>query len=771
MEAVCYTLPYGTLCPDTIIQENSMKKLHSALLAAALVAPCSLLADVIDPADYAKTFDIKFAGYAGTTELTDFPALIRLSAARNSFDYAKCAADGSDLRFSDSDGNLIPHEIDTWNPNGESTVWVKVPTLTHTTVIRAFYGYRGAGQPPAVTATDVWTNGYVGVWHMSAAALTDSQQDSTNNRKNLATNPDYRSGMECGVGGAVGHAVKQGKGGVNTGGFSVGDSDGVFDGFNAATLELWTFQTAYVSRNSYLFNKQLPGNNTQAYNFQQRAASTEGRICAYFYKTNSTSTTIGNGDIWQGNSTLGTPLNEWTHQVARWNGNNGRTTGFLNGNQIYNAVADKNKGFGIKVNGNLYVGNFFPNQSYVFPGTIDEVRISNVARSDDWVVATHDTVAKADFVSYEDSNDWTQYAHKFSISFPGVTDGSTLENFPVLVKVSTNDIAGFSYADCAKAGGGDLRFTDGNSTEPLPSEVEVWNTNGTSLIWVKIPTLTKNTRIIGYYGWNLAPAVVAADVWDPNFVGVWHMNAAQGSSSQKDATANNKTVTCPANYADAVQSGVEGKVGLAARCGLRSDKLGGFSIADSGHFDGFGAITIEAWTFQEALPSDAAGAIVYKMKASGTWVTAWGMSEATSGKIGFVVYDDSGTYMDSWKASPGFGAPAAPSLNEWHYHARRWSGTTGLWSLTQDSSTTSGTQLDPSAKMQSAGGYLCIGNRAENSNGTTPFPGIIDEVRISNVARSDAWVKATYDTIAENATFTRYGTVGDNIECTVVLFR
>jgi hypothetical protein len=32
-------------------------------------------------------------------------------------------------------------------------------------------------------------------------------------------------------------------------------------------------------------------------------------------------------------------------------------------------------------------------------------------------------------------------------------------------------------------------------------------------------------------------------------------------------------------------------------------------------------------------------------------------------------------------------------------------------------------------------------------------------------------VKATYDTIAENATFTRYGVAGDNVNGTVILFK
>ena len=36
----------------------------------------------------------------------------------------------------------------------------------------------------------------------------------------------------------------------------------------------------------------------------------------------------------------------------------------------------------------------------VFPGSIDEVRISTVARSADWVKASHDTVNGSNFATY-----------------------------------------------------------------------------------------------------------------------------------------------------------------------------------------------------------------------------------------------------------------------------------------------------------------------------------------------------------------------------------
>ena len=51
---------------------------------------------------------------------------------------------------------------------------------------------------------------------------------------------------------------------------------------------------------------------------------------------------------------------------------------------------------------------------------------------------------------------------------------------------------------------------------------------------------------------------------------------------------------------------------------------------------------------------------------------------------------------------------------------------------------------------------LLLGSSDLYSNKYT-FPGSVDELRISNVARSEAWVKATYDTVA-NPAFATYST-------------
>ena len=733
--------------------------LASAAAAAIICAPRATFADQPDWTRYSESFNIKFSGYTGTTALANFPALVRLSVARNGFDYAKCAADGADLRFSDAVGNLIPHEIDTWNDGGESLVWVQVPELTSATVIKAYYGYNGAvGTLPAVTATDVWTNGYVAVWHMKAESGR-SQLNSTTNSLTISIPSDCADNVIPGVEGIVGKAADMGHRVDGLGNYGLTDSKGLLDGFANATFEIWTKQDANPTNQAYII---VPRNNASRTPYSLSQYTSGQTAMAYYIDVDGTPTYI-----WGGSYT--TPLGVWNHHAFRFDSVTGLMDYFQNGVSRYDKVESAAIGHNlISVKDQFTVGSYTTKwtENRNFVGLFDEIRISDVVRSEDWVVASHDTIVNEDFVSYELDNDWKKYAHKFNISFPGATN-AVVENFPVLVKISEGSPAGFRYADCIRANGGDLRFADENGTL-LPCEVEVWNPEGESLIWVKVPTLSSTTRITAYYGWEWAPGVVATDVWDENYLAVWHMDGAVGTRSQKDSTVNGKTVSC-SSYANAVSNGVNGILGTAARCGLREDTLGGFGVSDpDGYFDGLGAITMEAWTFRDSEVGVSAndGSIIQKMRATGTWVYVYSMYELkNSGKFGFWIYKTDGSTV--WPT-----ASAAPTMDEWHYHARRWNGTSGYYAIFEDTTKTSGGSTPASPQtMKTTDGEFCIGNSASNSNGKSPFRGDIDEVRISKVARSDAWIIATHDTIAENATFTRYSVAGDNTNGTVIFFK
>ena len=147
-----------------------------------LLLPCLLLsranAETLDPTLFTGHATITFSGYAGGETLTDFPALVKLARdTPKNFHYADCAAGGSDLRFTGADGTVLDHEIDTWDPNGTSLVWVRLPALSGTdTAITAYWGKHGASPLPAVTPANVWTR-YVSVWHLNTG-LGDSGSDA-----------------------------------------------------------------------------------------------------------------------------------------------------------------------------------------------------------------------------------------------------------------------------------------------------------------------------------------------------------------------------------------------------------------------------------------------------------------------------------------------------------------------------------------------------------------------------------------------------------------
>ena len=97
----------------------------------------------------------------------------------------------------------------------------------------------------------------------------------------------------------------------------------------------------------------------------------------------------------------GLELNEWTHSTFVRNytsGSNADCTWYLNGGSVATSTDSypEPTGNGEAVTHRLGGGDGIR----IFPGSIDEVRVSNVARSADWVKASHDTVTESSFATY-----------------------------------------------------------------------------------------------------------------------------------------------------------------------------------------------------------------------------------------------------------------------------------------------------------------------------------------------------------------------------------
>lgn len=116
----------------------------------------------------AKKVTLTLSADLATTEITTgLPTLVRLSESSIAgFLYSDFRlANGGDLKFTDAAGIEIPHEVDTWDPSGESLVWVRLPSTAAGTKITMYWG---GGEKGALASSAVWSD-YIGVWHLGDA--------------------------------------------------------------------------------------------------------------------------------------------------------------------------------------------------------------------------------------------------------------------------------------------------------------------------------------------------------------------------------------------------------------------------------------------------------------------------------------------------------------------------------------------------------------------------------------------------------------------------
>ena len=148
---------------------------------------------------------------------------------------------------------------------------------------------------------------------------------------------------------------------------------------------------------------------------------------------------------------------------------------------------------------------------------------------------------------------------KFTVS--GYAAGKpALSGFPVLVRIHEGSPSGFSYDDLqSKLTGADIAFVD-MSGNGLPFEIDTWNPSGTSLIWVRLPSMQNGTEFVMCWGSATSgKTVCGTNPWS-DYTGVWHMNeAAAGVTTIHDATANGLDGTTVATS----DSKTDGKVGRA----------------------------------------------------------------------------------------------------------------------------------------------------------------------------------------------------------------
>lgn len=152
---------------------------------------------------------------------------------------------------------------------------------------------------------------------------------------------------------------------------------------------------------------------------------------------------------------------------------------------------------------------------------------------------------------------------------------------PTLVRLSETRVSGFSYKTFSSQDGSDLLFVHNGTV--VPHEVDTWDVNGESLVWVKLPSTAQGTTLTMLYGRETAPTDRSAAVWE-GYEGVWHLNedsAGLHDTVVHDSTTNHYDGTAYTGNANAKGQTVEGKLGSGWQISTATGSQAGGIIIDS----------------------------------------------------------------------------------------------------------------------------------------------------------------------------------------------
>lgn len=398
-------------------------KAHCRIFLLGVVALCGTAAFAVP-----YQFSVKIANYSGSAA-TDVPLLLRLSSSRPvGFSYAD--TDGSDFVIRDSKGKVLSYEIGTWNPEGESTLWVKVPNFDRNEVLTVTYG--GTARDMSVDATEVW-KGYVGVWHLDSTNGMDAAVGNWGNFPNSTAVPGIDGQMarrsKADENGAIGKSVmiadptdvvnislQNNKFTCRYGGVFVPDSgeNSPLDLGDTFTISGWFKKAAYPSSIEYDgVTVESPAFNGWEHIFYKREHSNNsgensGSIAIEMSKTDTKIDMRGSSSVAESGQ-LDDPITEWTHWAfvyCKNNEGNSICRMYENGNLRFTsgslaAPIDNNLPlcFGNNING---IGDGEGDCAWL--GWIDEVRLIGKEMSGVEIAAEYAAMGKADLLEYSAVN-------------------------------------------------------------------------------------------------------------------------------------------------------------------------------------------------------------------------------------------------------------------------------------------------------------------------------------------------------------------------------
>ncbi len=348
------------------MKTNSLLPLHETLITGALAALLVILPGQAGAAEAQRVEAApQYTGWqhsgsiyilttpeganlpASTSE-EGFPLLVRLH--KDFFDFSQAKANGEDLRWSTTGGTPLAYEIEEWDAaKGTASVWVRLPMIRGNAreEIRLHWGKADATNESSGATVFNESNGYLSVWHMSGPVKDEVGTLESKDAGTTAT-----AGM---IGQARHFAGQQGI-------FCGDEITNYPSGSSPHSSELW-------------FRAEKPNAQVLAWGNEHA----QGKVVMQFRSPPHISMDCYFSDAnVKGNSTL--PMSNWVQVVHTYQKGDSRI--YVNGH-LDGSSKTQGAPLAIQRPARLWIGGWYDN--YDFVGDIDEVRISKVARSADWV--------------------------------------------------------------------------------------------------------------------------------------------------------------------------------------------------------------------------------------------------------------------------------------------------------------------------------------------------------------------------------------------------
>jgi hypothetical protein len=315
------------------------------------------------------------------------------------------------------------------------------------------------------------------------------------------------------------------------------------------------------------------------------------------------------------------------------------------------------------------------------------------------------------------------YPYRKAIVISNTNVDSNLSDFPLLVAFTNDPNLGSRMTDTTNFN--DIRFTDSDGATLLKYEKESMSISGglaTGRYWVRVPLIksSSNTTLYVYYGKSgAADGSDKNNVWDANYNSVWHFSEGTGTITRDSKNNMTGTLMGGANAPTWTSSG-------AISNGLSFNGSGYIAISGGVPPSGNTQYTLEAW-------------IKIANTGNRRGIVGWGTYGATSQCNALRSTNEftGRSLMNYWWAS------LAATSTDPLLTANIWSHAVSNYSQSQNT-----VQLFFNGMLNTT---YPLGTTAPNFTtnnyeiGRTAFveywQGTLDEVRISNIARSSAWIK------------------------------